>query len=84
MDTPTSYCLSLTHNEMVALIKYHAAQVRSIPKKVGKISMQLAAESPTLKMKELKDLHDDAAGLVAHHMKRAKGILSLLPPTKKD
>lgn len=32
MATPASYTLELTHNEMVALIKYHCTQARAIPK----------------------------------------------------
>ena len=83
METPASYTLELTHNEMVALIKYHCAQARAIPKKLGKISLQMAAESPALKMREMKALNAHAQQIIDHHSGRAKGILSLIEAAKK-
>lgn len=80
----TPYSIALTHNEVVALVKYHAAQLRALPKKVGAISMKLAADSNGVpKMRKMKALHKEAEEIQIYHSTRARGLLSLLPETKK-
>lgn len=82
MNPETPYTLALSHNEMVALIKYHTAQVWAVPKKVGAISLKMSAELFPRK-RDLKSLHDEANAVITYHSARTRGILSLCDSVKK-
>ena len=78
MHPETPFNIALSKNEMIALIKWHASQMRAIPKKVGAISMKMAADSPFPRTRDLKALHDEAKDVMNYHSGRAKGLLSLI------
>jgi hypothetical protein len=80
----TPYSMALTHNEVVALVKYHVAQTKALPKKIGAISMDLAKNNGgTPKASDMKALHKEAKGILDYHTGRARGLVSLLPVQKK-
>jgi hypothetical protein len=83
MNPDTPFTIAISKNEMIAIIKFHTAQVRALPKKVGAISMKLAAENVFPKTRELKALHDEAKDVMAYHTSRARGLLSLIDSDKK-
>lgn len=79
----TPYTISLTHNEMVCLVKYHTAQAKAMPKKVGAISMKLADENRGIpRRRDLAALHAEASDVLQYHTSRARGILSIIQPKK--
>ena len=81
-DTP--YTIALSHNEVIALVKYHTAQAKALPKKVGAISMSLAKENGgTPKALDIKALHKEAKEILDFHTGRARGLLSILPRRTK-
>jgi hypothetical protein len=80
----TPFTIALTHNEVVALVKYHVAQTKAIPKKLGAISMKLAKNANGIpKSSDIKSLHKEANEILSYHTGRARGLVSLLPKTKK-
>jgi hypothetical protein len=79
----TPYTIAISKNEMIALIKWHTAQVKALPKKVGAISMKMAAESAFPRTRDLKALHDEAKDVMTYHTSRAKGLLSIINSNPK-
>ena len=79
----TPFTIALSKEEMIALIKFHTARCRSLPKKVGQESLKLS-QGPFPKMREMKALHDAAKQILTYHSTRARGILSILDAAKTD
>ena len=82
MNPDTPYTVALSHNELVAVIKYHAACIRALPKKVGAISMKMVQDNKA-HTRELNMLHKEAKEVAVYHGTRCRGLVSLLPPKPK-
>ena len=76
------YQLALTHNEMIALIKYHGSQMRAVPKRLGKTSLELSQRGLE-GIHQMKSLHAEAKRVLDYHSTRARGIMSLLDAAQK-
>jgi hypothetical protein len=71
----TPYTIALTHNEVVALVKYHAAQMRAVPKRFGKAILSAGGPVPGW---SLKKANGEALALVKAHQHRAKELLQVI------
>lgn len=71
----TPYTIALTHNEVCALVKYHAAQMRAVPKRLGKALLSSHGPVPGWAAKKATK---DATDLVRAHQIRARDLLQVI------
>lgn len=72
------YTINLSKAEVVALVKYHCAQARRIPKALGQATMELRAHSLFGTKKQSDALIKAAQKQLEAHSLRAKGLASIL------
>ena len=76
----TPYSIALTHNEVVALVKYHASQMRAVPKRLGKA--MVSAGHPVAGWAAKKATRD-ATELIRSHQQRARDLLQVIGELSK-
>jgi hypothetical protein len=77
-ERPIQIAISLA--EMLALVKYHEAQVKRIPKELGKALLQPTPYGVT-RAKMAARYQKEGQALVEAHLQRARGLLSILKTT---
>jgi hypothetical protein len=78
MNEDYPFTLEISQAELVALIKWHGTQVKSIAKKFGKVATDDHIFSKAPSARDLKILHDVTKGAMEKHINRARGLASLL------
>jgi len=80
-ETEYPFQLALSHNEMVALVKWHSAEIRKVPKQLGSIALKM--REARVGARQMKEIHNRAQDVIDFHVARAKGIMSLLEAAKQ-
>ncbi len=78
MSDDRPFQIALSREELMALVKYHVACARRVPKKLGQAALELQAKSLFPSGRALKTLHEVARKTIEEHATRAKGLASLL------
>jgi hypothetical protein len=73
-----SFTLAISQSEMVALIKWHSSQARSISKKFGQAVLTIQAKSIFGRSADVMALKKHCQAEIEKHGLRAKGLISLL------
>lgn len=76
MNTERPYNVALSRDEVVALVKYHTAEMRKVTNRVGKMALEFHIG------RDLKRLHDVASEEVYLHSKRGKELLAIVKPAE--
>lgn len=79
MNPETPFTVALSRDEMVALIRFHVARIRALPKKLGQESLKMSTGAFP-RQRDLKALHDAAKQVLDYHSSRARGLSSILKP----
>jgi len=77
-STERPFTVSLSAAEVLAIVNYHTAQVRRIPKILGNAALKLQASSILWSSRDMRALHAEAKLQVESHTNRARGLLSIL------
>jgi hypothetical protein len=70
---PEEFDVTLSRNEIIALVKYHSAKMREIPKRLGKALLSSGRSVPGWAAKKATQ---DATNLVSAHQQRARELLA--------
>jgi hypothetical protein len=81
-SNPEEFDVNLSRNEMIALVKYHAAKMREVPKRLGKALLSSGRPVPGWAAKKATQ---EATNFVSAHQQRARSLLSQIGALpKKD
>jgi hypothetical protein len=79
--------VELTEAEIHAVIKFHVAATKRIPKALGQAVLEERANSLFPRARYVKALHEEAQAAMAGHVDRAQRLLDILKqqtPTKNQ
>jgi len=70
---PEEFDVTLSRNEIIALVKYHSAKMREVPKRLGKALVSSGSPVPGWAAKKATQ---QATALVQAHQQRGRELLS--------
>jgi len=78
LEVDRPFTLALSRDEVVALVKFHTACARSVPRRLGKALMESRSTALIPNFRSMRIIQEEARRILDSHSSRAKGLLSII------